>query len=210
MRVWLAARVRTLPTRFPCALEQSSAHPGSPLHRIWRLRSSTYPGGLNKHGKHESEWNGLYCQLVFWPENTAPHWYLADQNCLSPTRFVWPSQTKFIRGVACDIASNYCACRQGSTKAKLLARCSGDLHFSSTCLKLFWTSPKPFSKRSNEPWKFATTLSRWASDRWNRSGQCPIAKGTALLNMTQEIVLAGKVITNEHFETPEPCSVGCN
>ena len=40
------------------------------------------------------------------------------------------------------------------------------LHFSSICLKLFWTSPK-FSQWSYEPWKSSTMLAHRASDQWN-------------------------------------------
>ena len=43
----------------------------------------------------------------------------------------------------------------------------GNQHFSSTCLKLFWTSPK-FHQRSKEQRKCSTALTcLQASDRWN-------------------------------------------
>ena len=48
---------------------------------------------------------------------------------------------------------------QGSTEVKTSAYPSGDLHFSSTCLK--------FRQRSKKPWQFSTVLARWASDQWN-------------------------------------------
>ena len=55
---------------------------------------------------------------------------------------------------------------QGSTKTRILACPLGNWHFSSTCLKLFWTSPK-FSQWSNKQGKFSTTLACQASDWWN-------------------------------------------
>ena len=41
----------------------------------------------------------------------------------------------------------------------------GNLHLSSTCLKLFWTSPK-FSQWSNKPQKLSTLLACQVSDQW--------------------------------------------
>ena len=55
---------------------------------------------------------------------------------------------------------------QGSTKIKILVCPLGNLHFSSTCLKLFWTSPK-FSQQSNKARKVLTMLAHWASDQWD-------------------------------------------
>ena len=54
----------------------------------------------------------------------------------------------------------------GLTKLEILACSLGNLHSSSSCTNLLWTSPK-FSQRSNEPWKVPTTLSCRASDRWD-------------------------------------------
>ena len=49
------------------------------------------------------------------------------------------------------------------------------LHFSSTCLKLFWTSPKFSQQQSNKPWEVSTMLARWASNR----SACPTGKDTS-------------------------------
>ena len=48
---------------------------------------------------------------------------------------------------------------QGSTKFKIQAGPSGNLHFSSTWLQLFWTGPE-FSQQWNTPWKILVRLAR--------------------------------------------------
>ena len=53
------------------------------------------------------------------------------------------------------------------TKIKILACPLASLHVSSTCLKLFWTSPKFGNQEPNKPSTFSTTLACPASDLQN-------------------------------------------
>ena len=72
---------------------------------------------------------------------------------------------------------------QASTKIIILARPSGNLHFSFPCPKLFWASPK-FSQLSNMPRKFSTTLARRVSGCSNllaRRENLPAAEYRTLL-----------------------------
>ena len=117
--------------------------------------------------------------LLFWSKwwalvwsisvNSCPHaWLCMNMNLYF--RFNLHCYPSFIKALAkkrkrlCSLVFH--ATSQGLTKINILAGCSGNLYFSFTCLKLFWTCPE-FSQQWNTTWKISVTLAHRASDHWN-------------------------------------------